>query len=135
MGLFMSHDAFSGSASAFNGLRQKVAKAIGGSYPPHDDKEACPDEDRWYWDTSVYSHETHPGLAMFLCHPDDEGEISWLEALSVAKDLEALLPEIAKHEDGTHNHIQGVGGYAAATEKFIAGCRTAFELKEPLTFG
>ena len=135
MGLSLSHDAFTGSCSAFNRLRQKVALAVGGSYPPHVDKETCPDEDRWYWDTSIYSHETHPGLALFLCHPDDEGEISWLEALSVATDLEVLLPEIAKHEDGTYAHLHGVDGYVGAVKKFIAGCRTAFQLKEPLTFG
>ena len=135
MGISVSHDAFSGAAAAFNGLRQKVALAAGGSYPPHADKTKSLDEGLWYWEASLYSLETHPGLALFLQHADDEGEISWLEATAVAKDLEALLPEIAKQEDGTHPHIQMVGGYVAATKKFIAGCRTAFELKEPLTFG
>ena len=131
----VSCDAFLGSCSAFNGLRQKVAKAAGGSYPPHGDKEKYPDENQWYWEADRFSHETHPGLALFLCHPDDEGEIGWMETLSVAKDLEALLPEIAKHEDGTYAHLHGVGGYVGAVKKFIAGCRLAFELKEPLTFG
>lgn len=134
MGLSVSHDAFDGASSAFNGLRQIVARAIGGSSPPHVDKEKCTDEDMWYFD-GPYSQETHPGLWIFLNHSDWDGEISWLDATAVAKDLEQLLPEIAKQEDGTHNHIQRVGGYVAATEKFIAGCRAAFSLKESLMFG
>ena len=135
MGLSVSHDAFEGSYKAFNRIRQIVAKAIGGSYPPHEDSEKCPDEDRWYWETSIYSHETHPGLALFLCQSDSGGEMGWLDAAAVANALEVLLPEIAKHEDGTYAHLHGVDGYVGAVKKFIAGCRTAFELKESLRFG
>ena len=35
MGLDISHDAWHGAYSAFNRFRQKVAQAMGGSYPPH----------------------------------------------------------------------------------------------------
>ena len=134
MGLDISHDAFHGAYSAFNGFRQKIAKAIGGSYPPHTNKETFPDDNLWYVPDS-YSEETHPSLWLFLNHSDCDGEISWLDAAGVANALEQLLPDITKLEDGTHNHIQREGGYAAVIKKFINGCRLAFRLKEPLTFG
>jgi len=134
MGLDCSHDAFHGAYQAFNGLRQKVAEAWGGTYPPHKDKTLK--EDMWYApDEYPDPQKTAPGLFIFFTQSDCGGAISWLDCAIVAKELEELLPKVAELEDGTHNHIQSVGGYAAALKKFIAGCRQAAHLKEPLTFG
>lgn len=38
MGLDVTHGAFSGAYSAFNNLRRFLLRSIGGSWPPHDDK-------------------------------------------------------------------------------------------------
>jgi hypothetical protein len=46
MGLDCSHDAFHGAYSAFNSFRKFICKAIGGSFPPHEDKTL--DGDSWY---------------------------------------------------------------------------------------
>lgn len=129
MGLDISHDAFHGAYSAFGGFRSKVCAAMGGTWPEMPSAIMT-----WYWGDG-YSAETHPGLCALLCHSDCDGEIGWIEAALLGNELEALLPEIAKQEDGTYGHIQRQGGYEAVTKKFIAGCRAAFSLKEPLTFG
>ena len=79
MGLDVSHDAFSGAYSSFNRFRQAIAKAMGGSYPPHEketDDDGKPlDRDMWYWG-SGFSRATHPGLYCLLSHSDCDGEIS-----------------------------------------------------------
>lgn len=147
MGLYVSHDAFYGAYSSFQRLRQRVAYAAGGSYPPHllrfasgevyfgenglpiADKTL--DKGRWYWNSEKYSKETHPGLYEFLCHSDCDGEISPEMCVHVANDLETLLPLMPTSGDG---HIALRGGYKAVLEQFIAGCRKATAANEPLFF-
>ncbi len=137
MGLDCSHDAFHGAYSAFNRFRQTVANAMGGSFPPHTegrlDNDGKPfDRDMWYWGDD-YAEETHPGLAVFMCHSDCDGEISPSNCLLVANDLESLLPAIDAQGLGV-GHIEHQGGYGAVARKFIAGCRAAAAAGETLDF-
>lgn len=131
MGLDCSHDAFYGAYSAFNRFRQIIAKVMGGSFPPHEDKSLDPNA--WYWESDDYSKETHPGLYEFMTHSDCDGEISPEMCKCVADEMEALLPEIKKHGIGA-GHIERAGGYRSVAERFIAGCRAAHEANEPLEF-
>ena len=149
MGLDCSHDAFHGAYSAFNRLRQEVARAIGGSFPPHwefdengelkRDKNGLVvyDKDKedgaWYWGDG-YSAETHPGLAEFMRHSDCDGEISPEMCVKVADDLESILPKIEALGSTAAGHIAARGGYVEVVRKFIAGCREAAAAGEPLDF-
>jgi hypothetical protein len=144
MGLRCSHDAFQGAYSAFRRFRQAVCYVIGGSFPPHKNRDfpVLPenllpdeplDENTWYWDADKYSHETHPGLSIFLLHHDDRGEISPEDCVKVANDLEALIPELEKLSF-SWGHIERDGGFAAVCRKFVNGCREAARLQEPLIF-
>lgn len=130
MGLDCSHDAFHGAYSAFNRLRQTIAKATDGSFPPHEDKEL--DDNLWYWGDS-FSRKTHPGLFIFMQHSDCDGEISPDDCIKIANDLESLLPEMEKHGIGT-GHVMVRGGYSSVVKKFITGCRLAAKNNEVLTF-
>lgn len=129
MGLDCSHDAFSGAYSAFNRFRQEVCRAIGGSYPPHQD----PDLDllTWYWGDG-YRENTHPGLGILLSHSDCDGEISPEDCLSVAEDLEALAEKMPDYGGG--GHLERSGGYRKVAQRFAAGCRLAHEACESLEF-
>lgn len=130
MGLDTSHDAFHGAYSAFNRFRQAVAKAIGGSFPFHDDTSL--DNKLWYWGDG-YGKESHPGLHCFFMHEDCDGEISPEDCARIADELEPLLPEIDEMGMGG-GHIESQGGYGSVTRKFIAGCRLAAESNETLVF-
>ena len=130
MGLDCSHDAFHGAYSSFDRFRQAVAKAIGGSFPEHKDRELDPQ--MWYWGDG-YSKETHPGLYVFLCHSDCGGDISPEDCEKVADELEVLLPAIESQGSGA-GHIERDGGYGAVTRRFIKGCRLAAEKNERLDF-
>ena len=88
MGLDCSHGAFRGAYSAFNRLRQAVAKAAGGSYPPHE-KGSGLDDRRWYVGDE-YNKESFPGLWEFLGHSDCDGEIDPEMCKLVARDLSSL---------------------------------------------
>lgn len=123
MGLYCSHNAFHKSYGTFNRLRQVVAKAAGGSFPPHKDRAL--DDNLWYWDDS-FSKETHPGLFIFLQHSDCDGKISPNDCIKVANDLKALCPEIERYD--IHDN------YIPLIEKFVAGCCLAAKNNESLTF-
>lgn len=133
MGLDTTHNAFHGAYSSFSRFRQFVMKAIGGSYPPHDDESL--DRGHFYWGEG-YSEETHRGLHEFFTHSDCDGEISPQMCTVVADELASILPkieELAKTED-VAGHILRDGGFVAVTMRFINGCRLAAELNEPLEF-
>ena len=133
MGLDVSHDAFSGAYSAFNRLRQVIAKSFGGSFPPHEDKSL--DEEAWYWGPG-HDPATTPGLAEFMRHSDCDGEISPEACANIADELEVLLPKIAEVAPAElSGHIARDGGYVEAVKRFMAGCRRAAEANEPLEFG
>ena len=130
MGLDTSHGAFHGAYSAFNRLRQAVAEATGGSFPPRKDKNL--DQSQCYFGDD-YDPATHPGLMEFLSHSDCDGEISPEMCQKVADDLEALLPVLDKRTD-TGGHLRGYPRYGDVTRAFIAGCRAAAKANEPLEF-
>ncbi|PWC96977.1 hypothetical protein [Azospirillum sp. TSO5] len=151
MGLDCSHDAFHGAYSAFNRFRQTVARAMGGSFPPHYaygmDNRPIPqgefglvvdplrEDGMWYWGRG-YEADTHPGLYEFFTHSDCDGEIAPDMCLKVADELEALLSDIERVSPSEENgHIARAGGYVEVTKRFIAGCRAAAAAGEPLTFG
>ncbi len=131
MGLDVSHDAFHGAYSSFNRLRGAVAKAAGGSFPPHDDLSL--DQSQWYWEGDIYSHTSHPGLSEFLMHSDCDGQIEPELLNDVAHDLEMLLPAVTLMGIGA-GHIERDGGYGAVLERFITGCKAAAAAQEPLEF-
>lgn len=130
MGLDCSHDAFTGAYSSFDRFRRAVAYVIGGSWPPHEDPKL--NDNEWYWGDN-YCGETHPGLKIFFCHSDCDGELSPEECELVAHDLEELLPKLEKMGLGI-KQTAAAGGYAAVARQFIAGCRAAAANNEPLTF-
>jgi len=123
MGLDCSHNAFSGGYVTFNRLRQAVADAAGGSYPPHADRSL--DNDSFYLDTSAW-----PGLTIFLAHADCEGVLTPNECVQVANDLEKVLPNVSEKYATVHMPR----GVKAAVERFVDGCRTAARLNENLEF-
>jgi len=132
MGLDISHNTFSGSYSAFNRFRQAICKAIGGSFPPHEDKTLNPF--LWYWpNLKQYSSQSHPGLTVLLSHSDCNGSISPQTCLQLANELQTLLPELKQQGIGT-GHIKRDGRYAAMAKKFIAGCHLAATQNEPIEF-
>lgn len=130
MGLDCSHDAFHGAYSAFNRFRQAIAKAMGGSWPPHEDMSLNPEQ--WYWGDG-YNEETHRGIFVLMSHSDCDGEISPKDCLLVAHDLESLLPKLDAMGDGG-GHIARGGGYGSVARVFIVGCREAAETNEALLF-
>lgn len=130
MGLDCSHEAFHGAYSAFNRFRRAVSEAIGGSYPPHEDRTL--EANAWYWGPG-YNEKTHPGLYIFFSHSDCDGEILPEDCVKVADELEQLLPRL----DGMgadSGHIARDGGIGEVTRRFIAGCRFASSQNEPLEF-
>jgi hypothetical protein len=137
---YSNTEVFEGSYGAFNRLRQAVARATGGSYPPHwrwdENGNIIPgiyadmEPNTWYWGEG-YSHETHPGLHEFFCHSDCDGIMTPKVCAMLAEELEALLPRI---EDGGGGHLERVGGYKGAVQKLIDGCKAAAQLDEHLKF-
>jgi len=130
MGLDCSHDAFSGAYSSFSRFRKVIVTLMDGSFPPHEDKSLDPNS--WYW-SNQYSQETHPGLFVFLCHSDCDGEISPEDCKKIADEMEALLPKIDEMGEG-EGHIKRDGGYGEVARRFIKGCRKAHKANEPLEF-
>lgn len=143
MGLDTTHGAFNGAYSAFNRFRQIVAKAMGGSYPPHEKNLVCgdgdvilnPDQNRFYVPGSWATFQIErPGLSAFLVSNDCEGKFSPELCKQMADELEALLPDIEKLDDGGGGHIERDGGFVAVTKKYIAGCRLAHENNETMVY-
>ena len=150
MGLDTSHDAWHGSYSGFNSLRQVVCAVFGGSYPPHtcvgwgagtitrDDllgKTEPLDDTMIYFCPPGENVDVPEGLYEFLTHSDCDGEIAPEMCAKVADDLEALLPKIEAFTGTSWSgHVERAGGYAAAVRQFIAGCRAAHAAGEPLDF-
>ena len=130
MGLDVSHDAFSGPYSAFNRFRQAVAKAMGGSYPDHEDKSLEPN--LWYWGPG-YNADRNPGLHEFFNHSDCDGQIHWRTCGELAEELVSLLPKLDEMGMGS-GRIADAGGYGAVARCFIAGCKLAFDRKEDMEF-
>jgi hypothetical protein len=149
MGLNCSHNAFSGSYTSFNKLRQKVCRAMNGSYPPHytyfNDGSLAKDshgylvidqsmdENLWYWGDG-YDESTHPGLKEFLSHSDCDGEISPEMCINVANELEALIPKLKQLEGFSEDHVVMPWQTIGVLQRFIDGCRAAAVANEQLIF-
>lgn len=149
MGLDVSHDAFSGAYSAFNSLRQEIARTTGGSYPPHvllnadgsyaldargDIQWDCSmDATQWYWGDG-YSKASHPGLYAFFSHSDCDGKITPAMCVKVADELERVIPLVEARGTEIGGHIGRDGGFVKVIQKFIAGCRAAANEGVPLEF-
>lgn len=130
MGLGVSHDAFSGGYGAFNRFRQTVAKVMGGSFPPHEDKSL--DSEHWYVGDGV-SEAAFPGLWALMTHSDCDGEIGPETCACLAGELQRLLPSIDNFGAGS-GHIQRNGGFGEVARQFITGCNAAHADNEPLVF-
>jgi hypothetical protein len=149
MGLDTTHGAFHGAYSAFNRFRQVVAKAMGGSWPPHEKPLVCsdgdvivePDNERFYvpgksWSTFQIER---PGLSAFIGSQDCEGIFSPDTCKNMADELEALLPAIERVEkewveSRSWGHIARDGGFVEVTKRYIEGCRLAHSLNEDLEY-
>lgn len=125
MGLNCSHGAFDGAYSAFYRFREAICTAAGGVWDNGDG--------HWHMPEEIYNE--NEGLVALLNHSDCDGEISSEMCVKVANDLEKLLPVIEKNDNGGGGHITRAGGFTGTTKKFIAGCREAARLGEPLEFG
>lgn len=143
MGLDVSHNAFSGAYSAFNRLRQEVAYAAGGSFPPHWirdsegsvvlDNNGSPVKNRKLTDEYIYlPDDCGDGLREFLAHSDCDGEISPEMCKKVADDLEVVADKMEEIE--AVGHLRKYGTYAEAVRTFAAGCRDAHDANESLEF-
>lgn len=122
MGLDCSHGAFHGAYSAFNRFRQFICAVIGGSFPPHTQKQhgatfgrfdnklfrvlekgsleyldklpkGVLDPDQWYWGKG-YNRKNSPGLHIFFTHSDCGGNIVPEDCLIVVEDLEKVVEKL-----------------------------------------
>lgn len=128
MGLDCSHNAFSGSYHSFDRLRKFICEDVMGGI--------WPDEHGGIWYYGNNDKKTNPGLTFFLNHSDCDGKIPPKICSLIADELEGLMPTIKENDYpcNGHGHITAMGGYTAAIEKFIAGCRSAASKNEPLLF-
>lgn len=139
MGLDTTHDCFHGAYSAFNRLRKAVARACGGSFPPHLPdydaaflaREPCPDRDMWYFEDEVVPPEHLDGMRAFLGHSDCDGILTPTDAALVEAFLRWASPLV---ETGGGGHIARGGGARAMAEQFAAGCEVAVAAGEPVEF-
>lgn len=138
MGLDTSHDCFHGSYSAFNRLRKAVARACGGSFPPHmSDYDAAflasakDVNDRWwYYDDDTVPINLHVGARLFLSHSDCDGTLTPDESREVAAFLRWVAPRVEIEGEG---HLSSLGT-RGAVERFAAGCEAASEAGETVKF-
>jgi len=139
MGLDISHGAWSGSYCSFDRFRCAVAKACGGSFPPHADPNLDPAY--WYIDSEFQEPKGGPkwgpdgelawkwsGLFELLNHPDHTGWISSTVCAVLARNLRDLREKIEAN-------LRVVGHIKSDTlTRFIAGCELAAEREEELVF-
>lgn len=130
MGITISFGGFHGGYHSFNMFRQAVARAIGGSYPPHDDPELDPK--RWYWKTSG-DGERYPGLTVFFTSDDSGCSILPRDCRKIAAEMEPLIPILDTYGLGP-SHIARQGGYGQCARNYIAACREAVRLRRRLLY-
>ena len=117
MGLDTSHDCWHGSYSAFNTFRTAIARAAGIDY---EDMEGVGGTTAW---RTLKPDPIH----ILLTHSDCEGSISWKEAATLAKRLDALILKLP-------HRGQNDGWIADAARKFASGCRRAAAKHEDIEF-
>lgn len=123
MGLWVSHDCWRGSYSAFNRFRVAVAHAIGIDL----------DCMQGYGDAGIpWSTLAHDPIRTLLDHSDCDGEIAVTDLLPLADRLIELIP-VLRHIDRMAG-LTGPGGHAAAAQRFADGLRRAAAANEPVEF-
>lgn len=156
MGLDISHDTWHGAYSSFMRWREKIAEIAG--FPPLELMEGFYSNSPH--STNMFTlldyaypkgnelemsgirrlrdklpikwtlFESNP-LTELLYHSDCDGEIEWQNCGPIADELEKLLPELSKLDNGG-GHI---GEWKTKTEQFITGLRLAHSKQETLLFG
>lgn len=119
MGLDITHGCWHGAYGAFARWRTKIAEAAG--FGNLDDYQGHGGSKPW---------PTHP-LTPLLHHSDCDGQIALKHLKPMADALETLMPSLLTAGDGG-GHI---GSYAAKTQTFIDGLKSAIEAGEPIDFG
>ena len=137
MGLWISHDAWTGAYSAFDRWRNDIAQAAG--YAVWSIKY----DDGVHRDTIMidwgHIYEDHlmgywkeipdDPLMVLIAHHDHAGKIFPAQAELLADRLEELLPKLNKEYSG---HI---GNLRDKTQIFINGLRLAVKENKPIEFG
>ncbi len=136
MGLDVSHDCFHGAYSAFNRFRQSVARACGGSFPPHDedfrrDNGSIPDRKTYYWNDDGIPEAHHAAVATFLGHEDCDGTFTPTEAAGVAEFLRWAAPKMNEEVQGHLSWATTMGDVAI---RFANGCARAANADEDVEF-
>ncbi|UDM70678.1 hypothetical protein [Vagococcus fluvialis] len=132
MGLVITHGAFEGGYIKFNRFRTGIIKAIGGSYPPHENPRL--DMNKWYWRSDGETDENfnrtkYIGLYEFLCHSDCDGDINTAKVRALKTELESILPLIEDYaKSNDDNELMEM------TNTFLKGCESAIKVNEPLEF-
>ncbi len=143
MGLYVSHECWTGAYSAFSRWRDELARAAGYSFHAPSEAEKIEGFYRPYpdirWDlfeAKNYQGEwdlsSHPGidpLLFLIVHSDCDGLIHPAQAAPLAGRLEEILPLLDESKSG--GHIQSMQGN---TQKFINGLREAVRLGEDVEF-
>lgn len=128
MGITVSFGGFSGGYFSFNDFRKAVARAIGGSYPPHDDPELDPK--RWYWENPGDA-ERYPGLRIFFNADDSACSILPRDCRKIAAEMESLISILDTYGLGP-THIARQGGYGQCARNYANACREAVRLRRRL---
>lgn len=149
MGLDTSHDCWHGAYSAFMRWRKELAKVAG--LPPLELMEGFYEPLRSSGlPTLYYGIETRhtdylrevdsrlpikwdalkpSPLHALLYHSDCDGEITWSECASLAKELEKLIPKLPNGDAGGH-----IGNWRDKTAQFVKGLKAAHKAKENVEF-
>lgn len=151
MGLDITHNTWHGSYGAFNRWRTEIAKCLGiplelmeGFYADNslhnplgypklllkNDETAMSCLNRLSDNFPLLWDAFKPNaLHELLYHSDCDGIIEWEKLSAIADELEKLLPELEKNDQGGH-----VGNMADKTKQFIIGIREAYSKQENIEF-
>jgi hypothetical protein len=143
MGLWASHDCWSGAYSAFLRWRQELARTAGYTIkePSAEDRAAgyhggpYLDIDWDIFEDKNYQGEwdSPPGddpLLFLIVHSDCDGVIHPAQGVHIARRLEQLLPLLDESAAGGH-----IGSMRDTTERFMKGLRAAAAAGEDVQFG
>ena len=137
MGLWVSHDAWTGAYSAFDRWRNDIAQAAGYAvwsikYDDGVHRDTIMIDWGHIYEGHLMGHwEKTPDdpLMVLIAHHDCDGKIFPAQAKPLADRLEELLPKLNKVYPG---HI---GDIKIKTQKFIDGLRLAVKEDKPIQFG
>ena len=118
MGLDTTHDCWHGAYSAFMRWRRKVCEVAG--YGKLADYDGFGGDQQFIHDDP---------LAILLSHSDCDGNIWTEDCESIAEALTALLPAMARADNGNQTC-----SYLSNTTKFIYGLKEAADAMENVEF-